>query len=221
MIHSSWQNYLSGEFEKPYMKELLSFVESEYASGKKIYPPQNEIFSAFEYTPFDQVKVVIVGQDPYHGEGQAHGLLFSVKPGVKIPPSLRNIYKEIESDLGLSQPTHGYLESWAKQGVFLLNTVLTVEEGKPGSHRKKGWEIFTDKVIETLNEKNSNLVFVLWGSFAQGIGEKIDRDKHLVLTAAHPSPLSAYRGFFGCKHFSKINQYLESVDKEAVDWSVK
>jgi uracil-DNA glycosylase len=186
-----------------------------------IYPPGPQIFNALNSTPFDQVRVVILGQDPYHGPGQAHGLCFSVMPGVKTPPSLANIYREIQSDLGIDMPHHGYLQSWAEQGVLLLNAVLTVERGQAGSHQGKGWETFTDEVVRLLNDKTQGLVFMLWGSYAMKKGSMIDRKRHLVLTAPHPSPLSAHRGFLGCKHFSAANDYLEKQQKQPIDWSVK
>ncbi len=218
-IEKSWSKYLKPEFAKDYMLELYSFLKKERAI-KSIFPEDEDMFNAFSSTPFDKVKVVILGQDPYHGEGQAHGLSFSVKEGVKIPPSLANIYKELKMDLDIDHPGHGNLESWAKEGVLLLNSVLTVEKASAGSHRKKGWEKFTDKVIEVLNEEKENLVFVLWGAPAQKKGCKIDKQKHLVLTAPHPSPLSSYRGFFGCKHFSRVNEYLESKEIELISWNL-
>ena len=217
-LESSWRDYLGEEFKKEYMIDLVNFLNSENNKGKVIYPQAQDIFSAFEQTAFDKVKVVIIGQDPYHGDGQAHGLSFSVKPGIKIPPSLANIYKEIKNDLGHEMPNHGYLMNWAKQGVLLLNTVLTVEQANAGSHRKKGWEYFTDKVIELLNTEKKNLVFILWGAPAQKKGAKIDTTKHLVLKSAHPSPLSAYRGFFDNHHFSKTNTYLVKHQIEPIDW---
>ncbi len=219
-MDSSWLNYLSPEFEKDYMKKLVSFLKKELELGKIIYPRESEIFTAFNYTPFDDVKVVILGQDPYHGAGEAHGLSFSVNRGVKIPPSLKNIYKELKNDIGFIIPDHGSLVSWAKQGVLLLNVCLTVEKDLPASHKGKGWEIFTDKVIELLSRESKNLVFVLWGSFAQSKSDRIDCFKHLVLKSVHPSPLSASRGFFGNKHFSKINEYLVLNGKVAIDWTI-
>jgi uracil-DNA glycosylase len=219
-LHPSWMNVVGEELEKPYMKELKSFLSNELSSGKSIYPHGSEIFNAFAHTPFEDVKVVIIGQDPYHGPGQAHGLCFSVKPGVKTPPSLVNIYKEIESDLGISPSTHGYLESWAQQGILLLNNVLTVEHSKAASHRGRGWEQFTDKVIEKINEEKENVVFLLWGSPAQKKAAKVDQSKHKILKAPHPSPLSAYRGFFGCKHFSQTNDFLKSIGRQQIDWSL-
>jgi len=216
----SWLTHLKGEFSQTYMAELEEFLNQELGAGKTIYPQKNDIFSAFTHTPFDKVKVVIIGQDPYHGEGQAHGMCFSVKPGVKVPPSLRNMYKELHSDIGLEIPEHGFLESWADQGVLLLNNVLTVEHSKAGSHHKKGWEKFTDKVIESLNEKNEDLVFLLWGAPAQKKAKKVNGEKHLILKSPHPSPLSSYRGFFGCEHFSKCNEYLIEKGMKPIDWQV-
>lgn len=219
-IEKSWKKYLSDEFHKDYMKSLRQFLANELEDKKIIYPHGGEIFSAFDLTPFDQTKVVIIGQDPYHGPGQAHGLCFSVKPGIKTPPSLVNIYKELKNDLDITPPTHGYLDDWAKQGVLLLNSVLTVEKGLAGSHRNKGWEIFTDKIIEVLNAEKENLVFILWGSPAQKKGAKIDEKKHLVLKSVHPSPLSAHRGFFGNKHFSQTNEYLLKHGKTPIKWEL-
>lgn len=218
-IHPSWLPYLAEEFSKPYMKELASFLEQEQKAGKVIYPAKDHIFEAFK-TPFDKVEVVILGQDPYHGPGQAHGLAFSVLPGVKTPPSLVNIYKELESDLGIKTPHHGYLHEWAERGVLLLNNVLTVEDGKAGSHHKKGWEIFTDKVIQILNEKKENLVFILWGSPSQKKASIVDEKKHFVIKSPHPSPLSSYRGFFGSKPFSQTNSYLKSKGLKEIDWTI-
>jgi len=218
-IHPSWQLYLAEEFEKAYMKELLGFLKEEKAKGKNIFPPEDQVFSAFALTPFDQVKVVVIGQDPYHGAGQAHGLSFSVGAGVKIPPSLMNIYKELKNDLGLQPPTHGSLLDWAKQGVLMLNAVLTVEEGKAGSHHKRGWEKFTDKVIEILNREKKHLVFILWGSPAQKKAQHVDDQKHLLIKSVHPSPLSSHRGFFGSKPFSKTNEYLHQHHLEPIHWA--
>ena len=215
-LEKGWSKYLKEEFEQPYMKKLSEFHQEERNKGKIIYPDKENIFACFNSTPLDQVKVVIIGQDPYHGEGQAHGLCFSVAPGVSIPPSLLNIYKEIQRDLKIPIPSGGCLTNWAKQGVLLLNATLTVEASKAGSHQNKGWEQFTDKVVEILNREKSGLVFVLWGSYAQKKGAQIDEKKHLVLKSVHPSPLSAHRGFIGCGHFSKINNYL----KNPIDWSV-
>lgn len=220
-LEPSWKEQLQGEFEKPHMKSLKEFLNSRKASGQKIYPKGSEFFHALNTTPFEDVKVVILGQDPYHGPGQAHGLSFSVKPGVPPPPSLINIFKELEKDIGIRRPKHGYLESWAKQGVLLLNATLSVEEGKPGSHQGKGWEEFTDAILDALNKHGEHIVFMLWGSFAQKKGARIDRKKHLVLTAPHPSPLSAHRGFFGSRHFSKANEYLRVHHIEPIDWNLK
>jgi len=219
-IEASWKRLLSDEIRMPYMQELESFLLQETRQGKVVYPVANDIFRALNLTPFDKVKVVILGQDPYHGEGQAHGLCFSVNKNVKIPPSLVNIYKELHSDLGMDIPSHGCLESWARQGVLLLNNVLTVEHGKAGSHHKRGWEQFTDKIIELLNTKSDHLVFILWGSPAQKKASAVDEKKHLVLKSVHPSPLSVYRGFFGSKPFSKANAFLESHGMTPIDWSI-
>lgn len=216
-LESSWKEVLQDEFSKPYFVELVKFVRQEYASGL-IYPPGKYIFRALNTTPFSEVKVVILGQDPYHGPKQANGLAFSVDNGVQVPPSLQNIYKEIKSDIRAVKDTSGNLEHWAKQGVLLLNATLTVKAGLAGSHQKKGWEQFSDAVIKSLAEKRENLVFILWGRYAQQKGNFIDESKHLVLKAAHPSPLSAHNGFFGCKHFSKCNEYLESVGRQLVAW---
>lgn len=219
-LEESWKALLTSEFEKDYMKSLKAFLQAELQAGKTIFPKGSEYFSALDLTPVDKVKVVIIGQDPYHGPGQAHGLSFSVKPGVKIPPSLVNIYKEQEEDLGIKQPGHGYLASWAEQGVLMLNAVLTVQAHNAASHQGKGWETFTDAIISELNQAHEGLVFILWGSYAQKKGKKIDRNKHMVLAGPHPSPLSAYRGFFGCKHFSKANEYLQSHGKEPINWQI-
>ncbi|MCB9025858.1 MAG: uracil-DNA glycosylase [Bdellovibrionaceae bacterium] len=219
-LEESWKNRLISEFKKDYMENLKSFLKQEYQNKKTIFPRGVEFFSALNSTPLDQVKVVIIGQDPYHGPNQAHGLCFSVKPGVKIPPSLVNIYQELKNDIGFKPPTHGYLQEWAEQGVLLLNATLSVEEGRAGSHQNKGWEQFTDKVIHVLSETQKNLVFMLWGSYAQKKGSAIDTTKHLVLKAPHPSPLSAYRGFLGCKHFSKTNVYLKKVGKTPIHWQI-
>jgi uracil-DNA glycosylase len=216
----SWLKHLKNEFSAPYLSELEQFLDERYSRGAIIHPSLNEVFSALNHTSFNNVKVVILGQDPYHGDGQAHGMCFSVKPDVKVPPSLKNIYKELNSDIGFEIPNHGFLESWADQGVLLLNNVLTVENAKAGSHQKKGWEQFTDKIIETLNEKNKDLVFLLWGAPAQKKARKVNQAKHLVLSAPHPSPLSSYRGFFGCKHFSKCNEFLEEKGIGAIDWNL-
>jgi uracil-DNA glycosylase len=216
----SWQHALQAEFDAPYMLALKQFLRQEKDNHKVIYPHSSNWFHALETTPLDEVKVVILGQDPYHQPGQAHGLCFSVKPGVKTPPSLVNIYKELDNDLGIKPVGHGYLESWAKQGVLLLNAVLTVEDSNANAHQGKGWEQFTDKVIETINESRENVVFMLWGSYAQRKGSVIDTSKHLVLKAPHPSPLSAHRGFFGCKHFSQANAYLEAHGQAPINWQL-
>lgn len=216
-IDPSWKAVLDGEFEKPYFNALTDFVRGEYQT-QRIYPPGKEIFNAFNLCPFDQVKVVLIGQDPYHGPGQAHGLCFSVKDGIKFPPSLRNIFKEIDNDLGVPVPESGDLTRWATQGVFLLNATLTVRAHQAGSHQKKGWETFTDSVIHILSEKRENLVFLLWGAYAQRKAELIDSSKHLVLDSVHPSPLSASRGFFGNHHFSRANSYLANHGIPPVNW---
>lgn len=216
-IHDSWRQVLQPEFDKPYFELLTSFVRHEYQT-KTCFPPAGQIFNAFDVCPFDQVRVVIIGQDPYHEPGQAQGLCFSVNEGVRIPPSLVNIYKEIQSDLGKPIPSSGNLMRWAEQGVLLLNATLTVEAHKAGSHQNKGWEELTDAAIQALNEKKQHLVFMLWGSYAQRKGQFIDRKRHCVLTAAHPSPLSAYNGFFGCRHFSQANAYLTSHHLPTIDW---
>ncbi|MBU2979456.1 uracil-DNA glycosylase [Alteromonas sp. C1M14] len=217
---SSWDDVLSPEKAQPYFKTLLQNVH-EARQRTTVFPPPEDVFNAFTLTPLEQVKVVILGQDPYHGPDQAHGLCFSVKGDVKIPPSLRNIYKELTTDIpGFTPPLHGNLVPWAKQGVLLLNTVLTVEQGKANSHGKYGWEQFTDAVIEGVNTHRNEVVFLLWGSHAQKKGAKIDRQRHLVLTAPHPSPLSAHRGFFGCKHFSQANRWLTEHGQQPIDWQV-
>lgn len=217
-LEPSWKAHILPEFSKSYMQDLKAFLRREREARKVIYPRGPEFFAALNHTPFEKVKVVILGQDPYHGPGQAHGLCFSVKPGVAIPPSLLNIYKELKSDLGIEPPKHGNLESWADQGVLLLNATLSVQAGQAGSHQGKGWEQFTDAIIHKLNDERENLVFVLWGSYAQKKGAFIDTSKHLVLKGPHPSPLSAHRGFLGCKHFSKINEYLKSKGQTPIDW---
>lgn len=215
----TWKDVIGSEKTQPYFQHILQQVESAIAAGKTVYPPKSDIFNAFKLTEFEQVKVVILGQDPYHGPNQAHGLAFSVKPTIAPPPSLLNMYKELSEDIADFQiPNHGYLVSWAEQGVLLLNTVLTVERGLAHSHAKFGWETFTDRVIEKLNQEQTGLVFLLWGSHAQKKGQFIDRTKHCVLTAPHPSPLSAHRGFLGCKHFSKTNDYLVSIGKQPINW---
>lgn len=217
-LEKNWLDRLEGEFDQPYMAELKSFLNHEKEKGKVIYPKGSEIFNAMNMTAFDDVKVVIIGQDPYHGEDQAHGLSFSVQKGIKIPPSLKNMYKEIEAEFGVKMPSHGNLTGWAEQGVLLLNATLTVEAAKAGSHQKKGWEKFTDAIIRSINEEREHVVFILWGSYAQKKGEIIDRKKHLVLEGPHPSPLSAHRGFFGCGHFKKTNEYLEKHGEKPIDW---
>jgi len=216
----SWQAVLAEQFQQPYMLALKEFLKEQKAQRKIIYPHSDNWFHALETTPLDDVKVVILGQDPYHQPGQAHGLCFSVMPGVKVPPSLVNIYKELESDLGLPRADHGYLESWAQQGVLLLNSVLTVEESSAGAHQGKGWEIFTDQIIQAVNQHCDNVVFLLWGSYAQKKGACIDQERHLVLKAPHPSPLSAHRGFLGCQHFSQANQYLQKQGKAPINWQL-
>lgn len=216
-IASNWKSLLSEEFEKPYFQQLTTFVRDEY-KGQTVYPKGLDIFKAFDRCDFDDVKVVIIGQDPYHGPGQANGLCFSVHEGVRLPPSLMNIFKEIRDDLGKPIPTSGDLERWAKQGVLLLNATLTVKANCPGSHQNRGWETFTDAVIKKISDEKEGVVFLLWGAYAQKKGEIIDRNKHLVLMSAHPSPFSADRGFFGCRHFSKTNAYLKSKGKAEIDW---
>jgi uracil-DNA glycosylase len=220
LLEASWQRWLKPEFEQEYMQRLREFLQSEKKAGKQIFPPGKLIFNALNSTPFDRVKVVIIGQDPYHGPGQAHGLCFSVLPGVAPPPSLLNIYKELQRDVGFVPPGHGCLKHWAEQGVLLLNAVLTVEAYKAGSHQGKDWERFTDKIISTLNEHRENLVFMLWGSYAQKKGKYIDRNKHLVLESVHPSPLSAHRGFIGNSHFSRANAWLQQHGKQTIDWQL-
>ena len=219
-LEESWLAQLGSEFNQDYMQKLKAFLQQEKSANKQIYPPGKLIFNALNTTPLDKVKVVILGQDPYHGPGQAHGLCFSVLHGVATPPSLNNIYKELETDLSIKRSKHGCLTHWAEQGVLLLNSVLTVEESHASSHQGKGWEHFTDKVISVLNENKSGLVFLLWGSYAQKKGQFIDRNKHLVLQSPHPSPLSAYRGFLGNKHFSQTNTYLEKLGKDPIDWKL-
>ncbi len=216
-IDHTWKPLLKTEFEKPYFKDLVHFVKEEYKT-KTIYPPPKEIFRAFEYSKFPDTQVVILGQDPYHGAKQANGLCFSVRDNIKKPPSLQNIFKEIENDIGKTPPESGNLERWAKQGVLLLNATLTVRARSAGSHQNKGWEEFSDSVIKVLNEEKNSLVFLLWGAHAQKKGAIIDNKKHLILKAPHPSPFSANRGFFGCKHFSKTNTYLEKHNKTPIDW---
>jgi len=216
----SWKPYLDNEFNQPYMLVLKEFLRMEKNEHKIIYPRSENWFHALEKTPLPEVKVVIIGQDPYHQPHQAHGLCFSVQPDVKVPPSLVNIYKELASDLNIPRASHGCLESWAKQGVLLLNSVLTVEYSKPNAHRNKGWETFTDKIIQTVNEQNEHVVYLLWGSYAQKKGDFVDTHRNLVLKAPHPSPLSAHRGFLGCKHFSKTNQYLSQHGKTPIHWEL-
>jgi len=219
-LHESWLSRLDDQFQQPYMKNLREFLVVRKQHRAVIYPAGSQIFNALNTTHFDQVRVVILGQDPYHGPGQAHGLCFSVLPGVRIPPSLANIYREIEADLGIAPSHHGCLQSWAEQGVLLLNAVLTVERGQAGSHQGKGWETFTDAIVQLLNDERERLVFMLWGSYAMKKGAVIDRRKHLVLKAPHPSPLSAHRGFLGCRHFSSANEYLRQHQQPPIDWSV-
>jgi uracil-DNA glycosylase len=219
-LEDGWKQALSSEFSAPYMASLKSFLQAEKQSGKVIFPKGAEYFRALDLTPLGEVKVVILGQDPYHGDGQAHGLCFSVQPGVRIPPSLVNIYKEMQADLGIPPARHGFLEHWAKQGVLLLNSVLTVERSLAASHQGQGWEKFTDAVIARVNEQQTPAVFMLWGSYAQKKAAFVDQSKHLVLKAPHPSPLSAHNGFFGSKHFSKANAFLEAHGIEPIDWQL-
>jgi uracil-DNA glycosylase len=219
-LEPSWLNVLGGEFDQPYMQQLREFLVQRKGAGRVIYPPSSQWFSAFNSTPFDQVRVVILGQDPYHGPNQAHGLCFSVMRGVKVPPSLMNIYKELQDDLAVQPPSHGCLTSWAEQGVLLLNATLTVEQANAGAHQGKGWERFTDQAIRALNDQRDGIVFLLWGSYAQKKGAFIDQSRHLVLKSVHPSPLSAYRGFLGCKHFSTANNYLQQRGQLAIDWQL-
>jgi uracil-DNA glycosylase len=219
-LDHEWLQLLQPEFDAPYMKKLRAFLAAEKAAGKIIYPPGALWFNALNHTPFSKVKVVILGQDPYHGAHQAHGLCFSVMKGVAPPPSLLNIFAEIKRDLGIEQPSHGDLTAWADQGVLLLNAVLTVEQGKAGAHQGKGWETFTDRIVALLNERREHLVFLLWGSYAQKKGTLIDRKKHLVLTSPHPSPLSAYRGFIGNAHFSQTNTYLQKHGLGTINWQL-
>lgn len=219
-LPDDWMAYLGAEFQQPYMLRLKAFLQQEKAAGKVIYPHSSHWFNAFAQTPLARVKVVVLGQDPYHGANQAHGLSFSVLPGVKVPPSLQNIYQAQQQDLGIVQPDHGCLLTWAQQGVLLLNAVLTVEANKANSHQGKGWEKFTDQVIRVINEQAKGVVFMLWGSYAQKKAAFVDTSKHLVLTAPHPSPLSAYRGFFDCGHFSKANAWLEKQGKTPINWQL-
>jgi uracil-DNA glycosylase len=217
-LHPSWLMHLAPEFELTYMTHLKQFLLEQKQAGKIIYPESKNIFNAFNSTPLPEVKVVVLGQDPYHGPHQAHGLCFSVQPGIPTPPSLQNIYKEIHRDLNLPIPKHGFLQNWANQGVFLLNATLTVEQARAGSHQGQGWEQFTDRAIQIVNQEREHVVFLLWGSYAQKKGQFIDGRKHLILRAPHPSPLSAHRGFLGCGHFSKANQYLEDHGQTPIDW---
>lgn len=219
-IAPSWYEALQQEFDRPYFRQLVDFLKAEKAAGKTIFPLGSEIFRAFELTPKEEVRVVLLGQDPYHGPRQAHGLSFSVPKGVPIPPSLRNIYKEIHDDVGLPLPNHGNLENWARQGVLLLNATLTVEASRAGSHQKRGWEEFTDSVIRHLSTHHTGIIFLLWGRYARDKGQLIDPYRHHVLTAAHPSPFAADKGFFGCRHFSRTNKLLEQQGKAPIDWSV-
>jgi len=221
IITTSWKNVLQSEFKKAYFKDIEVFIENEKLKNKTIFPKEKDVFSVFNLVNFEDVKIVVLGQDPYHGVGQAHGLSFSVPVGQKIPPSLKNIYKELNIDMKINIPTHGNLTSWVSQGVLLLNAVLTVNAKEPASHKKAGWETFTDSVIRTLSEKRENLIFMLWGNFAKKKASLIDEEKHLILQAAHPSPFSAYNGFFGCKHFSKANLYLKSKGLKEIDWNIK
>jgi len=220
-IEESWKKALVDEFSKPYFVQLTNFVKQEYKEGKTVYPPGKFIFNAFNLTPFDKVKVVIIGQDPYHGHGQAHGLCFSVQKGIVPPPSLKNVFKELVDDIpGFQKPNHGDLTKWGEQGILLINAILTVRAKSPASHRGKGWEQFTDAVIQKLNDEREGLVFILWGNFAKKKGAKIDTNKHYVLAGTHPSPMAARYGFFGCKHFSKTNEYLTKNGKEPIDWQI-
>lgn len=219
-LEPSWKQRIGSYLNRPEMLALSTFLRDEKAHGKLIYPPGPDIFNAFAHTPFDRVRVVILGQDPYHGPGQAHGLSFSVRPGVRVPPSLQNMFKEIEDCLGIPRPDHGCLTPWADRGVLLLNAVLTVEAGQAGSHQGKGWEGFTDAAIDALNREREGLVFMLWGSHAQKKGQLIDGTRHRVLRSVHPSPLSAHRGFLGCGHFAQANAYLESRGEPPIDWSL-
>ncbi len=219
-LGNEWDELLVGEFQKDYYQKLRAFLAKEYRTAR-VFPDMYDIFNALKYTSYSNVKAVIIGQDPYHGEGQAHGLCFSVKRGIEPPPSLKNIYKELSDDVGFVPPDHGELTDWAKQGVLLLNTVLTVRSGEPKSHRDRGWEIFTNRVIEILDKRDEPIVFLLWGSDAQQKKALIKNPKHRILQTVHPSPLSAYRGFFGCRHFSKTNEILAQMGKEPIDWTLK
>ena len=218
-LNDEWKNALAEEFDKPYFQKLMEQIQNEYSTNE-VFPPVEDVFNAFNYTPLSKVKCVIIGQDPYHNVGQAHGLCFSVKPGVAIPPSLVNIYKELHDDIGFDIPDNGYLEKWAKQGILMLNTVLTVRAHDANSHKGMGWEKFTDAVIKVLNEQDRPIVYLLWGAPAQKKAAKVDNLKQLLLKAPHPSPLSSYRGFFGCKHFSKTNEFLVERGLEPIDWSI-
>ncbi|WP_071461441.1 uracil-DNA glycosylase [Bacillus massilinigeriensis] len=220
ILHNGWAPLLDEEFEKPYYRNLRSFLKEEY-ERETVYPAKEDIFNALHYTDYEDVKVVLLGQDPYHGPGQAHGLSFSVKPGVRIPPSLRNIFRELHEDVGCPTPDHGYLKKWADQGVLMLNTVLTVKEGKAHSHKGKGWETFTDRVITLLNDREKPVIFLLWGKPAQEKIKLIDKEKHIIITSAHPSPLSARRGFFGSHPFSRINEHLGKLGEVAIDWEIE
>jgi len=219
-LEPSWKALLADWFERPEMRALAEFLRREKAAGKRIYPPGGEIFAALDHTPFERVRMVILGQDPYHGPGQAHGLCFSVRPGVPVPPSLANIYAELKRDIGFVPPDHGCLTPWAERGVLLLNAVLTVEDGHAGAHQGKGWEGFTGRIVELLNQRRDGLVFMLWGSYAQARGAAVDSTRHLVLKAPHPSPLSAHRGFIGCGHFSRANAWLVARGETPQDWSL-
>lgn len=219
-LEPSWKARVGDYLQRPEMRALSTFLRERAAAGVRIFPPARHIFAAFDATPFDQVKVVLLGQDPYHGPGQAHGLAFSVQPDVPVPPSLLNMYKEIERDLGIPRPDHGYLMPWARQGVLLLNAVLTVEQGSAGAHQRRGWEEFTDHVVEVLDREREGLVFMLWGSYAQKKGRIVDARRHRVLRTTHPSPLSAHRGFLGCGHFSAANDYLKRRGASPIDWSL-
>ena len=219
-LHESWRAPLADQFEAPHMQGLKNFLRAEKAAGKRIFPKGSEYFRALDLTPLDQVKAVILGQDPYHGEGQAHGLCFSVQPGVRTPPSLVNIYKEMQADLGIARASHGFLEHWARQGVLLLNSVLTVEMGRAASHQGKGWELFTDAVVRIVAQKEEPVVFLLWGAYAQRKAGFVDESRHLVIKSAHPSPLSAHNGFLGSRPFSRANAFLEAKGRGAIDWAL-
>lgn len=220
LLPKGWRRIMAAELSAEYMQSLSSFLCEQASAGKQIYPARDEVFRALALTPLSEVKVVILGQDPYHGLGQAHGLSFSVPEGVKVPPSLLNIYKELERDLAISRPSHGHLQHWAEQGVLLLNATLSVEQAKAGSHQGQGWERFTDRIIDCLNEQSQGVVFLLWGSYAQKKGARIDQGRHCVLKAVHPSPLSAHRGFIGCGHFSQANRYLSEQGAAPIDWAL-